>query len=749
VINWDSLNTNSSEILQFLKASGNFAVLNRVIQGGATQFDGSLFGNQGHVIIVNPNGIVFGPTALIQAHKFTASALDMANTDFMNGIYNFTGGGVGEVANYGDISADQVALIGRKVLNAGVIRSPGGYVLMAAGDKVFLGQDGSNIVVEVEGVTVPDLAAGIGDVINEGTIEAAGGKIVLAAGDTFSRAIDGLDSMSLAVESGTGRVGQFGILSADGVEGDGGSITMTAGDIVALSSDSVTTANAGTNGDGGQVIVYSPDTALFREGAQIQAKGGSESGDGGFVEVSGKKHVEIHGLVNTTAPQGATGTFLIDPYDIVIDDFTTQNGDWSLTDPDYWTSDDSADSQLNVADLLTNLGATDVVVQTGGDSGIFIIDWFDDDITVNHAIDYSGETYNDLTLDAHDNININAAITTGAHDLTLVAGDDVLLNDPISLTSGNLMVSGDNFVSDSSGSITASAGGDVTLNMNGYITTNAPIDFGFFGGGHLEMLGGQNSGTDDININANITAGSMRIKNGNDTSGEQSESGIYVADGVTLFGTVGDVVIEAVHDIDLGTGLVTAIGDIFLNADEDGYGDPKGDPGDYYPNHYGGGDLHAKGTIIAMGDIDILGNDILLEATAPVAAYGDLTITGSTSVDSSTGWGDVHAQSILDAITGTIEISGDDDTIILDDDVTAGVDLLLNNNTEVAADKTLKAGQNVTLAPLKTVTAQGNLTIEATGGAITARDIIMAANGSTLDLTQNDTIDMEFGTVQK
>ncbi|MGD8786050.1 MAG: filamentous hemagglutinin N-terminal domain-containing protein, partial [Phycisphaerales bacterium] len=180
VINWDSLNTSASEVLEFLKASGNFAVLNRVMQGGATQFDGSLFGNQGHIIIVNPSGIVFGPTALVQAHQFTASALDVSNTDFMNGVYSFSGDGIGKVANYGEITADQVALIGKEVLNAGVIRSPGGYVLMAAGDKVLLGQEGSNVVVEIQGVTVPDAAEGIGDVINEGTVEAAGGKIVLA-----------------------------------------------------------------------------------------------------------------------------------------------------------------------------------------------------------------------------------------------------------------------------------------------------------------------------------------------------------------------------------------------------------------------------------------------------------------------------------------------------------------------------------------------------------------------------------------
>ena len=285
-------------------------------------------------------GIVFGPTAIVQAYKFTASSLNISDTDFMNGIYRFAGGN-GAVINNGNITAQQVNLIGRQVLNAGTIVSPHGCVIMAAGDKVYLGQEGSDVVVEVEGVTVPEgtdaAAEGLGDVINEGTIEAAGGKIVLAAGDTFSRAIEGLDSLSVAVSGGTGRVGQFGTISTDAVEGNGGSVTLTAGNTVALSSESVTTANAGANGNGGEVIAYSPDTALFWEGAKIEAKGGSESGNGGFVEVSGKEYLELYGSVDTGALMGKDGTFLIDPYAISITN-STRDGTWNSGDPDIWTS---------------------------------------------------------------------------------------------------------------------------------------------------------------------------------------------------------------------------------------------------------------------------------------------------------------------------------------------------------------------------------------------------------------------------
>ncbi|TFG50870.1 MAG: filamentous hemagglutinin N-terminal domain-containing protein, partial [Candidatus Brocadiia bacterium] len=284
IINWNSIDTSSSQILQFLKAGGDFAVLNRVLSGNATQFDGSLFGNQGSIFIVNTHGIVFGPTAVIQARNFAASGLDMANQDFMNDIYKFSGGN-GLVANYGNIAADKVALIGKQVFNAGTIQSRGGLVIMAAGDRVFLREQGSNVLVEVDGIKapadhidgVPDIAS---DVLNEGTIEAAAGNIVLAAGDVFSRAIENVGTLAASggtISASAARVGQFGTVNVDAIQGSGGNVNLTATEVAVLGTDSITTANAGVNGDGGNIIVYSPDTAIFRDGAIVEAKGGSQS----------------------------------------------------------------------------------------------------------------------------------------------------------------------------------------------------------------------------------------------------------------------------------------------------------------------------------------------------------------------------------------------------------------------------------------------------------------------------------------
>jgi filamentous hemagglutinin len=173
-------------------------------------------------------------------------------------------------------------------------------------------------------------------------------------------------------------------------------------------------------------------------------------------------------------------------------------------------------------------------------------------------------------------------------------------------------------------SLRAEATGDITL--NGAIGAT----------GHVEILGGQNriiSRHAQININDDITAGSMRIKNGKDVEpGEESLSGIYVAEGKNLTAEYGDVVVEAVHNVVLG-GDVSASGDVFINGDEDGWGNPKGDPEDYNPRPYGGGDVIAN-NITAGGNVDIKGNAIQLNGD--VSADGDLTITGRTSKDNYT-----------------------------------------------------------------------------------------------------------------
>jgi filamentous hemagglutinin family protein len=232
IINWSNFDTIPGELISFLRGT-DFAVLNRVVYGGPTNFLGTLNAPLGNVFLINSRGIIFGPSSYINARNFVASGLGMRDLDFLNGDlvnpdninYRFGYGDrfglgdlksvtvdtIGDVTNEGigtdhGINAEQVALIGQNVTNKGIIRTaPGGTVIMAAGETVLLSEVGSNVVVEVT-MTDPALPGqhvvdnggdvGGGPGTGPGTIEATDSKVILAAGDIFSTAISGIESLA-------------------------------------------------------------------------------------------------------------------------------------------------------------------------------------------------------------------------------------------------------------------------------------------------------------------------------------------------------------------------------------------------------------------------------------------------------------------------------------------------------------------------------------------------------------------------
>ncbi len=61
-------------------------------------------------------------------------------------------------------------------------------------------------------------------------------------------------------------------------------------------------ADALTRGNGGRIITYANDTGRFYGG--LFARGGTESGNGGFIETSGKKGFEILNAPDVSARAG-------------------------------------------------------------------------------------------------------------------------------------------------------------------------------------------------------------------------------------------------------------------------------------------------------------------------------------------------------------------------------------------------------------------------------------------------------------
>src|SRR3546814_11868886 len=104
-------------------------------------------------------------------------------------------------------------------------------------------------------------------------------------------------------------------LDASGVAG-GGSIRIGADNVVAITATRGLDASATGNGDGGSIELFGANGA--RIFGDLRARGGASGGDGGFIETSGGG-VDLRGIgIDTSAPAGEAGIWLIDPYGLDI-----------------------------------------------------------------------------------------------------------------------------------------------------------------------------------------------------------------------------------------------------------------------------------------------------------------------------------------------------------------------------------------------------------------------------------------------
>jgi len=83
IINWNTFNIGVNESVRFNQPSASSVVLNRVT-GGL----GPLTAN-GRVFAINRDGILLGPSAVVNTAGFLATTHDIKNSDFMAGRYNF------------------------------------------------------------------------------------------------------------------------------------------------------------------------------------------------------------------------------------------------------------------------------------------------------------------------------------------------------------------------------------------------------------------------------------------------------------------------------------------------------------------------------------------------------------------------------------------------------------------------------------------------------------------------------------
>jgi filamentous hemagglutinin len=186
ILNWQSFNIAAGYTMQFVQPSTSSIALNEIYDANPTQIFGSLDAN-GHVFLINQNGIVFGAGAQVNVGGLIASTMNVASSvaqpDPNNpGSYltysgllapqetQSSGGSeaafiAGSGAN-GNITVEpganiqaadggQIYMFASSVTNLGTIQTPDGQTILAAGNQVYLAQStNSNLrgmLVEVQG----------------------------------------------------------------------------------------------------------------------------------------------------------------------------------------------------------------------------------------------------------------------------------------------------------------------------------------------------------------------------------------------------------------------------------------------------------------------------------------------------------------------------------------------------------------------------------------------------------------------
>jgi hypothetical protein len=276
-----------------------------------------------------------------------------------------------------------------------------------------------------------------------------------------------------------------------------------------VSSGATIKADAIKEGDGGKVVVWADD--LTRYYGSISAQGGAASGNGGFVEVSGKQDLAFIGNVNVAAANGLGGSVLLDPETINLISGGSAPADNASGTPDVAFADNAGGTtNINVAGIT---GFSELFLQATKD------------INVNAAVTMNVD--GNIRLEANNDINVNAALTTsGKGSINLKADADtdgvgnlaiganitgpggvILSAATLTHTAGNISASADDKGLGNSGSIKITVAGLADLG-SANITANgrtAPSASNGFNGGSVVIQAGSLNMTGSINTSGSAS----------------------------------------------------------------------------------------------------------------------------------------------------------------------------------------------------------------------------------------------------
>lgn len=440
---WQSFSIGAGHTVNFIQPSSSSVALNRVLGSDVSVIQGALNAN-GHVFLVNPNGVTFTTDAQVNVGGLLASTLNIKTDDFLAGRYTFGGDSSNAVINQGNIHAmdgGTVALIAANIVNTGTITANRGNILMAAGKTVTLDLGGP-VKIEIEEGALNTL------IEQGGALRASGGQIYLtakAAGDLATSVINHT-GISEAQTLATGEQGQIVLLGDMHV-----GVTKVAGELNAAAPS---------------------------------------GGDGGFIETSAATvDIAANTKITASSAQGKGGTWLIDPYNYTIDASAASNIANTLN---TGTNVTITTANSNAAQGGAGLGNGDITVASaitktaGADATLSL--FAANTIALNAEIKSTSGKLN-LLLDADND--------GGTRD----GGGVIIANKGVSLNGGNLnfgtgathaiggvstLVGGDVYVGGNDQVVFSSGGGNINLygqlliaNQQGvkFITSNGNAHF--------------------------------------------------------------------------------------------------------------------------------------------------------------------------------------------------------------------------------------------------------------------------------
>ena len=239
IINWGSFNIGSQASVDFKMPNSTSSVLNRVsATGGLSQIYGKLTAN-GQVYLINPNGILFGQGAVVNVNSLVASSLNISDDLFKKGYLSIADGSAAFNGTTGYVQVDAGAILtaasGGKIIlfapnieNNGLINTPDGQTLLAAGQKVYLAvsQDPNlrgllievdnggtttntnlgSIIAERGNITLAGIAVNQNGRVKATTSVTGNGSIKIQAQDTTTTLLDPVKNVTTRVATHGGAV---------------------------------------------------------------------------------------------------------------------------------------------------------------------------------------------------------------------------------------------------------------------------------------------------------------------------------------------------------------------------------------------------------------------------------------------------------------------------------------------------------------------------------------------------------------